>query len=163
MCFAARHGNSAVLVTMGPDGEFLDRGRVDLTRGLPTHPHHHEGSWAVGRYTNSPWARAITLAEAVALVGSAAAVQGCSVKSVHNRLACGHPRLRQFCCTALRRALRRPAAARLEHSGPRRAGYAGDRSCGHSCAPRRLLHSADHEGGSAFGLGAPGASFGASA
>lgn len=64
----AEHGNSAVLITMAPGGKFLDRRRVDLTRGLPTHPYHHEGSWAVGRYMNSPWARAITLAEAVALV-----------------------------------------------------------------------------------------------
>ena len=65
----AEHGNSAVLVTVAPDGEFLDRRRIDLTEsGLPTHPHHHEGSWAVGRYRDSPWAREISLAEAVALV-----------------------------------------------------------------------------------------------
>jgi hypothetical protein len=64
----AEHGNSAVLVTVAPGGELLDRRRVDLTRGLPTHPYHHEGSWAVGRYLNSPWARAIPLADAVALV-----------------------------------------------------------------------------------------------
>ena len=65
----AEHGNSAVLVTVAPGGQLLDRRRIDLTeRGLPTHPHHHEGSWAVGRYLNSPWARAISLAEAVALV-----------------------------------------------------------------------------------------------
>src|SRR2546428_4129791 len=38
------------------------------TDGLPTHPHHHEGSWAVGRYLKSPWARAISLTDAVALV-----------------------------------------------------------------------------------------------
>jgi hypothetical protein len=64
----AEHGNSAVLVTLAPGGEFLDRRRIDLTRGLPTHPYHHEGSWAVGRYLNSPWARPISLADAVALV-----------------------------------------------------------------------------------------------
>ena len=64
----AEHGNSAVLVTIGWGGELLDRRRVDLTRGLPTHPYHHEGSWAVGRYVNSPWARAISLADALALV-----------------------------------------------------------------------------------------------
>ncbi len=63
------HGNSAVLVTVGPDGALLDRRRVDLTdSGLPTHPHHHEGSWAVGRYLDSPWAREISLAEAIELV-----------------------------------------------------------------------------------------------
>jgi hypothetical protein len=64
----AEHGNSAVLVTVAPGGELLDRRRIDLTRDLPTHPYHHEGSWAVGRYLNSPWARAISLADAVALV-----------------------------------------------------------------------------------------------
>src|SRR5687767_3891562 len=65
----AEHGNSAVLVTVAPGGELLDRRRIDLThRGLPTHPHHHEGSWAVGRYLNLPGARPLSLAEAVALV-----------------------------------------------------------------------------------------------
>lgn len=62
------HGNSAVLVTVRSDGALVDRRRVDLTDGLPTHPHHHEGSWAVGRYRNSPWAREITLGEAIELV-----------------------------------------------------------------------------------------------
>jgi len=74
----AEHGNSAVLVTVASDGELLDRRRIDLTRGLPTHPYHHEGSWAVGRYVNSPWARPISLADAVVLVERvhAAAAQG---------------------------------------------------------------------------------------
>jgi hypothetical protein len=65
----AENGNSAVLVTVAPGGELLDRRRVDLTDGgLPTHPHHHEGSWAVGRYLNTPGARVLSLADAVALV-----------------------------------------------------------------------------------------------
>ena len=64
----AEHGNSAALVTVAPDGAVLDRRRIDLTSGLPTHPYHHEGSWAVGRYANSPWARPISLPDAVALV-----------------------------------------------------------------------------------------------
>jgi hypothetical protein len=65
----AEHGNSAVLVTVESGGQLLDRRRIDLTeRGLPTHPHHHEGSWAVGRYLNTPGARVLSLAEAVALV-----------------------------------------------------------------------------------------------
>lgn len=65
----AEHANWAVLVTLAPGGELLDRRRVALAdRGLPTHPHHHEGSWAVGRYLNSPGARALPLADAVALV-----------------------------------------------------------------------------------------------
>ena len=64
----AEHGNSAVLVTVTAGGELLDRRRIDLTRGLPTHPYHHEGSWAVGRYLKSSWSRPISLADAVALV-----------------------------------------------------------------------------------------------
>jgi hypothetical protein len=64
----AEHGNSAVLVTVAPDYTLLDRRCVDLTRDLPTHPYHHEGSWAVGRYLNSSWSRAISLPDAVALV-----------------------------------------------------------------------------------------------
>jgi len=64
----AEHGNSAELVTLAPGLEVLDRRRIDLTRDLPTHPYHHEGSWAVGRYAASPWAREISLSEAVALV-----------------------------------------------------------------------------------------------
>ena len=63
------HGNSAILVTVASDHQLLDRRRVDLTGGdLPTHPYHHEGSWAVGRYRDSPWARPISLPEAIALV-----------------------------------------------------------------------------------------------
>ena len=63
------HSNSAVLVTVAPGGELLDRRRIDLTdRDLPTHPHHHEGSWAVGRYLHTPGARAMSIADAVALV-----------------------------------------------------------------------------------------------
>jgi len=64
----AEHGNSAILVTVAPSGELLDRRRIDLTKGLPTHPYHHEGSWAVGRFADSPWAKPISLADAVALV-----------------------------------------------------------------------------------------------
>jgi hypothetical protein len=66
----AEHGNSAELVTVAPGGELVDRRRIDLTEpGLPTHPHHHQGSWAVGRYLNTPGAHRLTLAEAIALVG----------------------------------------------------------------------------------------------
>jgi hypothetical protein len=64
----AEHGNSAELVTLARGGKFLDRRRIDLTHDLPTHPYHHEGSWAVGRYAGSPWAREISLPEAIALV-----------------------------------------------------------------------------------------------
>lgn len=65
----AEHGNSAVLVTIAPGAVLLDRRRIDLTEsGLPTHPHHHEGSWAVGRYLDTPGARVYSLSDAVALV-----------------------------------------------------------------------------------------------
>jgi hypothetical protein len=64
----ADHGNSAILVTLAPGGRILDRRRIDLTAGLPTHPYHHEGSWAVGRYLNSSWSRPISLEAAVALI-----------------------------------------------------------------------------------------------
>lgn len=64
----AEHGNSAELVTVAADGELVDRRRIDLTTGLPTHPYHHQGAWAVGRYLDSPWARPISLAGAVALI-----------------------------------------------------------------------------------------------
>jgi hypothetical protein len=74
----AEHGNSAVLVTVAAGGQLLDRRRIDLTTGLPTHPYHHQGAWAVGRYLNSPWARPISLPDAVALIKRvhAAAAQG---------------------------------------------------------------------------------------
>jgi hypothetical protein len=75
----AEHGNSAELVTVGTGGELLDRRRIDLTDpGLPTHPHHHEGSWAVGRYLDLPGARVLSMADAVALVERvrASAVRG---------------------------------------------------------------------------------------
>ena len=65
----AEHGNSAELVTIARGGKLLDRRRIDLTGPeLPTHPYHHEGSWAVGRYANTPWARPISLPDAIALV-----------------------------------------------------------------------------------------------
>jgi hypothetical protein len=65
----AEHGSSAVLITVAPGGEVLDRRRIELIdRGLPAHPHHHEGSWAIGRYLNIPGAQVLSLADAVALV-----------------------------------------------------------------------------------------------
>jgi len=79
----AEHGNSAVLVTISADGELLDRRRIELTRGLPTHPYHHEGSWAVGRYLKSSWARPMSLADAVALVER---VRESAVRGAHDSL-----------------------------------------------------------------------------
>ena len=80
----AEHSNSAVLVTVAAGGELLDRRRIDLTdRDLPTHPHHHEGSWAVGRYRTSPGARVLSLADAVALVER---VRGSAERGARERL-----------------------------------------------------------------------------
>lgn len=65
----AEHANTAVLVTIATDATLLDRRSIALTEpDLPTHPHHHEGSWAVGRYLKTPGARALSLADAVSLV-----------------------------------------------------------------------------------------------
>jgi len=80
----AENANSAVLVTVTPEGAMVDRRSVDLTRGLPTHPHHHEGSWAVGRYLDTPGARALSLADAVALVER---VRAAAADGAHEALA----------------------------------------------------------------------------
>lgn len=62
-------GSIALLVTLAVNGALVDRRRIDLVApGLSTHPHHHEGSWAVGRYLSTPGARALPLADALALV-----------------------------------------------------------------------------------------------
>jgi hypothetical protein len=62
------HGNDVIAVTIGPNDVVLDRRTIALTQSLPTHPYHHEGAWAVGRYLDAPWARPISFADAVALV-----------------------------------------------------------------------------------------------
>ncbi len=64
----AEHGNSAVLVTVSSAKAVVDRRSVDLTSDLPTHPYHHEGAWALGRYRDSAWSRDISLPEAIELV-----------------------------------------------------------------------------------------------
>jgi hypothetical protein len=88
----AEHGNSAVLVTVAPGGELLDRRYVDLTRGLPTHPYHHEGSWAVGRYRNSAWSKEISLADAVALVGRVREAAARGARDILEALAAAVPK-----------------------------------------------------------------------
>jgi hypothetical protein len=86
------HGNSAILVTVAPGGELLDRRRIDLTdRGLPTHPHHHEGSWAVGRYLNTAGARKLSLADAVTLVERVRASAARGAREVLEALAAALP------------------------------------------------------------------------
>jgi hypothetical protein len=64
----AENANTAVLVTLSSRGVFLDRRTIVLTHDLPTHPYHHEGAWAVGRYLNTPGARKLPLSEAIELV-----------------------------------------------------------------------------------------------
>jgi hypothetical protein len=65
----AENGNSAELVTLTRGCVILDRRHIDLTPPrTPTHPYHHEGAWAVGRYLNTPGAHGMPLAEAVALI-----------------------------------------------------------------------------------------------
>ncbi|MBM3771458.1 MAG: hypothetical protein FJW27_09300 [Acidimicrobiia bacterium] len=84
----AEHVNTAVLVTVGPGGELLDRRCIDRTDpSLPTHPHHHEGSWAVGRYLNTPGVRPISLAQAVALVERVRAAAVCGAQEGLSALA----------------------------------------------------------------------------
>jgi hypothetical protein len=84
------NGNVAVLVTVASGGKLLDRRSIHLTcRGLPTHPHHHEGSWAVGRYLNTPGARSISLAEAVALVDRVRAAARSAAREGLEALAAG--------------------------------------------------------------------------
>jgi len=82
------HGNSAVLVTVAPGGKLLDRRRIDLTGpDLPTHPHHHEGSWAVGRYLSTPGARVLSLPDVVALVERVRVAAACAAREALDALA----------------------------------------------------------------------------
>src|SRR5216110_2191842 len=84
----AEHGNSAVLVTVAPGGKLLDRRRIDLTGpDLPTHPHHHEGSWAVGRYRSTPGARVLPLPDVVALVERVRVAAACGAREGLDALA----------------------------------------------------------------------------
>lgn len=83
----AERGNTAVLVTVNAAGHGLDRREVALTRGLPTHPYHHEGAWAVGRYLDSPWARPTSLGDAVALVERVQAAAEAGAREALEQLA----------------------------------------------------------------------------
>jgi hypothetical protein len=81
---AAETGSSAVLVTLTNPRELLERRTVELVEaGLSSHPHHHEGSWAMGRYLQSPWARVVTLAEALELVER---VRACAERRARTQL-----------------------------------------------------------------------------
>jgi|GEM_PF-3392021 len=65
---AIQHGNQITLILARSHREVVGVEQFALTEGLPTHPYHHEGAWALGRYVNSPWARPVTLAEALQLI-----------------------------------------------------------------------------------------------
>ena len=81
-----------MLVTIARGGELLDRRYVDLTPpGTPTHPYHHEGAWAVGRYLNTPGAHVLPLAEAVALVERVHAAAALGARAVLEALAAAVP------------------------------------------------------------------------
>lgn len=102
----AEHGSGAVIVTLAPDGGLLDRRHVELIEpGLPTHPHHHEGSWAVGRYLNTPGARTMSLADAVALVdlvrASAAKGAGAALEALAATVPVPIARIALRACPAL--------------------------------------------------------------
>lgn len=62
------HGNSAIMVAISSEGNFLDRRTAELTQDLPTMPYHHQGSWAIGRYRDSPWAKDINFSDAIKLI-----------------------------------------------------------------------------------------------
>ncbi len=101
------HGNSAELVTLcGAD--LLDRRRIDLTRNLPTHPHHHEGSWAVGRYRDSPWAREISLPDAIKLVHKVRKAAARGATGALQQLAAAVPQ--PVCAIAIRLCPELPAS-----------------------------------------------------
>jgi hypothetical protein len=88
----AENGSSAVLVTVAHDGRLLDRRRIELIeRGLPSHPHHHQGSWAVGRYLKTAGAHRPSLAEAVALVDRVRASAARGAREGLEALAAGVP------------------------------------------------------------------------
>lgn len=83
---ATEHGNAMVLVALSANGDLLDRRTADLTEGLPTHPYHHQGSWAVGRYMDSPWAKETSLPDAIALVEEVQKAAAIGARKVLNAL-----------------------------------------------------------------------------
>lgn len=95
----AEHGNSAELVTVTANGDLLDRRRIDLTHDLPTHPYHHEGSWAVGRYADSAWAKPISLPDAIELVKR---VHKAAERGAHDTLAALASTVPSIACIAIR-------------------------------------------------------------
>lgn len=83
----AENGSAAVLVTVA-DGTVIDRREIELIDpGMPTHPYHHQGSWAVGRYLDSPWAKKISLSDAIALVKAGKKVAARRARESLNTLA----------------------------------------------------------------------------
>jgi hypothetical protein len=81
---AADHTGWAVLVTVAEDGALTDRRRVELIDpGLPKAPFHHEAQWAQGRYLNVPWARKMSMDEALRIIERVqASVRKCAIAAL---------------------------------------------------------------------------------
>lgn len=62
------YGNTVTWVYCVPSSQYVQHGRWQLTQGFSTHPYHHEGAWAQGRYLNSPWARQTRFGDALDLI-----------------------------------------------------------------------------------------------
>ncbi len=65
----------------------MDRRTRELTKDLPTMPYHHQGSWAIGRYTDSPWAKKISLPDAIELIRNVEAAARKGAEEVLAQLA----------------------------------------------------------------------------
>jgi hypothetical protein len=86
------HAGWAVLVAVAPDHKILDRRRVALVDSdLPSFPIHHQGQWAIGRYTDVPWAYPVTMAEALDLVARVRASAARCAQARLNDLASAIP------------------------------------------------------------------------
>jgi hypothetical protein len=86
-------GNQVIWVWCDPHTPRLQRGQQALTTGLPTHPYHHEGAWAQGRYLSSPWARPTTWEEAFSLIEQVTAQATLGAVSLLQTLLVNTPKL----------------------------------------------------------------------
>jgi hypothetical protein len=88
----AENGNEALLVTVDANANVLDRRQILVSApGLSSHPHHHEGGWALGRYLGSPWARPTRLEDAIALVEQVTAAAADAARAALDALAVAVP------------------------------------------------------------------------
>ena len=88
---AVIESNRVTMVTIASLDHILDIHRFSLTQQLSTHPYHHEGAWAMGRYLDSPWARPTSLKDAIQLIQGVteASVEGANhgLQQLMNRLS----------------------------------------------------------------------------